>query len=179
MAARSDIKNLLPGFLSFLVLIPGVVYQGEFIHLFSVFLGGVLSFLLRSRFMAIITGISLFSFFIPEVSSLSKWYPVIMNALGFLLFSFSLFTRQSIIYRFALLEKGDALSPDALPYCWSVTLCWVIFFLMNGSIAAWTVMNASDTIWAWYNGGVSYVLVSVLFFGERILRHRFIGSEGA
>jgi len=91
-------------------------------------------------------------------------------------FGVTLFRPPSMIYRFAIIQ--DKTIPGSLnerrvaAYCKKVTIVWVIFFIINGSIAAWTIFSGSDTLWAVYNGGISYILIGTLFAGEYIIRKK-------
>jgi uncharacterized membrane protein len=79
-----------------------------------------------------------------------------------------------MIYRFAVLaDKTIPHSPgekEIAAYCYKVTVVWVVFFALNGSIAALTVISGSDKIWAIYNCGIANVLMGFLFIGEFIVR---------
>jgi acyl-coenzyme A synthetase/AMP-(fatty) acid ligase/3-hydroxymyristoyl/3-hydroxydecanoyl-(acyl carrier protein) dehydratase len=55
-------------------------------------------------------------------------------------------------------------------YCRKVTFVWCGFFVLNGSIAAWTIFSGSDALWSIYNGGISYILIGTLFAGEFMVR---------
>ena len=56
-----------------------------------------------------------------------------------------------------------------------VTRAWCVFFVLNGGIALWTAVAASDAAWALYNGGIAYLLMGAMFLGERCLRPRHAG----
>jgi uncharacterized membrane protein len=47
---------------------------------------------------------------------------------------------------------------------------WIVFFIINGSIAAWTVFYGSDFVWAIYNNAVAPVLIGIIFIVEFIVR---------
>ena len=100
-----------------------------------------------------------------------KFYPVLMN-LGFLiLFASSLSTSTSFVERIARLTEPD-LPPQAVIYTRKVTWAWVIFFVINGSIAAITALYASKEIWLLYNGLISYGLMAILAASEWLIRQR-------
>jgi acyl-coenzyme A synthetase/AMP-(fatty) acid ligase len=79
-----------------------------------------------------------------------------------------------MIFRFALLQdksiKGSLREGRIRTYCRKVTLVWCCFFILNGGIALITVFSGSPAAWSIYNGGVSYVLMGVLFSGEFVIR---------
>ena len=103
-----------------------------------------------------------------------KLSPVMMNIMLLYTFGITLFEPPAMIYRFAVL--ADKSIPKSLgqkeiaAYCYKVTVIWVVFFIINGSIAALTVFIGSDLLWAIYNNGVSPVLIGSLFAGEFIVR---------
>ena len=51
------------------------------------------------------------------------------------------------------------------------------FFILNGSIAAWSALFASREVWAIYNGGVAYLLMGALFAGEWLFRRHVRSSH--
>ena len=100
-----------------------------------------------------------------------KFYPVMMN-LGFLIFFVSsLFSPTSLVERMARLQDPD-LPPHAIVYTRNVTIVWSIFFLLNGSIALFTALFASEKIWMLYNGFIAYILIGVLAASEWLIRQR-------
>ncbi|WP_227977792.1 hypothetical protein [Arenimonas daejeonensis] len=76
-----------------------------------------------------------------------------------------------MIERLARLQHPD-LPPAAIAYVAKVTRAWCLFFAVNGGIALWTALAASDATWALYNGLVAYLLIGAMFLGERLLRPR-------
>ena len=77
----------------------------------------------------------------------------------------------TVIERIARLTD-PALPDEAIPYVTGVTRVWCAFFVVNGAIALWTALAASDATWALYNGAISYVLIGALLLGERLVRPR-------
>nr|AGS53041.1 FIGfam138462: acyl-CoA synthetase, AMP-(fatty) acid ligase [uncultured bacterium contig00031] len=81
-----------------------------------------------------------------------------------------------MIYRFAVLQdKSIAHSAGknaTASYCKKVTVVWVVFFICNGSMAAWSIFSGSGIFWAVYNGAVSYILMGILFTVEFIVRKK-------
>lgn len=98
-----------------------------------------------------------------------KLYPVLMNLMMFFLFGTSLLDQESIIERFARLQNPE-LPDKAIAYTRHLTVIWCAFFIVNGGIALWTVLCASDQVWAIYNGAVAYALMGCLFVGEWLYR---------
>ena len=99
-----------------------------------------------------------------------------MNLLFLAAFGLTLLKPPSMIYRFALIQ--DKSIPNSLnekrieSYCRKTTLVWIVFFVLNGSAAAWTIFSGSDAVWSIYNGGISYILIGTLFAGEFIVRKK-------
>ena len=103
-----------------------------------------------------------------------KLFPVFINIILLNTFGITLFQPPVMIYRFAVL--ADKSIPKSLgqkkiaAYCYKVTVIWIVFFIINGSIAALTIFYGSDLIWAIYNNAVAPVLIGILFTGEFIVR---------
>lgn len=99
------------------------------------------------------------------------WYPVMMNALMLLLFGASLFSRASMVERLARLRE-PGLSPRAITYTRRVTQAWCLFFIINGGVALVTCLYGDMSLWALYNGVISYLLMGLLMGTEWIIRKR-------
>jgi hypothetical protein len=97
-----------------------------------------------------------------------------MNGAFLAAFGSTLFAPPVMIFRFATLQdksiKGSLAEKRIAAYCRKVTWVWCGFFVLNGSIAFYTVFFASDALWSIYNGGISYILIGILFAGEFIVR---------
>ena len=100
-----------------------------------------------------------------------KFYPVLVNLGFFALFAGSLFSAQSFVERLARLREPD-LPPRAIAYTRRVTWVWSLFFVVNGGVAAYTAVAASDKTWALYNGFIAYLLIGALALGEWLVRRR-------
>lgn len=100
-----------------------------------------------------------------------KLYPVLMNVIFLALFASSLRYPPPIIERIARLREPH-LSPAGVAYTRKVTQVWCGFFVLNGGLALWTTLWASDRVWFWYNGVIVYVLIGTLFGGEWLVRRR-------
>ena len=101
---------------------------------------------------------------------LVKIYPVLVNAGMLCIFSATLFRKPNLIFRLATFaDKRILLSAVAFSvesYCKKVTIAWCLFFIVNGSIAMWTVLLADEKIWSLYNGLISYICMGILFVVE-------------
>ncbi|MDR1505810.1 MAG: AMP-binding protein [Treponema sp.] len=99
---------------------------------------------------------------------------MLINALLLGAFGVTLFLPPTMVYRFAVI--GDKSIPGSLgekriaAYCRNVTIVWCVFFVFNGTAAVWTIFSRSDTFWPVYNGGISYILMGILFAGEYGIR---------
>lgn len=100
-----------------------------------------------------------------------KLYPVLVNAALLAAFATSLLRPPTVIERLARLTD-PRLPAEAIPYVTRVTQVWCAFFVINGGIALWTAVAASDATWALYNGAIAYVLIGALLLGERLVRPR-------
>ena len=100
-----------------------------------------------------------------------KLYPVWVNLVMLAVFGYSLFHPPSVVERLARLQEPD-LPASGVAYTRQVTKVWCVFFVLNGSIALWTALRASDATWALYNGAIAYVLIGALLAGEWVLRPR-------
>ena len=111
---------------------------------------------------------------IVNSSVILKFYPLLMNILLLSAFGSTLFFPPNMIFRFAALQdksiKGSLGEKKVSAYCRTVTLVWCGFFVLNGSIAAWTIFSGSDIVWSVYNGGISYIMIGTLFAGEYAIR---------
>jgi uncharacterized membrane protein len=100
-----------------------------------------------------------------------KLYPVLVNAVLLAIFATSLARPPSAIERIARLSHPD-LPPAGVAYTRSVTKAWCAFFVVNGAIALATALWASTSVWALYNGLISYLLMGGLFCAEWLVRRR-------
>jgi uncharacterized membrane protein len=100
-----------------------------------------------------------------------RWYPVAVNAFLLALFGVSLVSGQSLVERLARLKQPH-LPPHAVAYTRAVTQVWCLFFVLNGSIAAATVLFGTEAQWALYNGAVAYGLMGLVAGVEYCVRRR-------
>lgn len=100
-----------------------------------------------------------------------KLYPVLVNVVLLAVFSWSLRRPPSVVERLARLQQPE-LPAAAVVYTARVTALWCGFFVLNGTVAAYTALYSSDAIWALYNGLLAYVAMGVLMAGEWLVRQR-------
>ena len=103
-----------------------------------------------------------------------RFYPLLMNVMFLVTFASTFLFPPNMIFRFATMRDksirfslGEKRVED---YCRKVTVVWCAFFVLNGSIAAFTIFWGSDALWSVYNGGISYILIGTLFAGEFVVR---------
>jgi acyl-CoA synthetase (AMP-forming)/AMP-acid ligase II/3-hydroxymyristoyl/3-hydroxydecanoyl-(acyl carrier protein) dehydratase len=103
-----------------------------------------------------------------------KLYPVLISLVLLCAFGATFFYPPVMAFRLALLQnksiRGFLAEKRIEEYCRKVTLVWCAFFILNGGIALETVFFASDKVWSVYNGGISYILMGLLFAGEFAVR---------
>jgi uncharacterized membrane protein len=100
-----------------------------------------------------------------------RFYPVLMN-LGLLaIFGASLYFPPPVIERLARLQHPD-LPPEGVLYTRKVTCIWIVFFLVNGLMAAATAIWCSFSVWSLYNGLIAYILIGLLMAIEYRVRIR-------
>ena len=97
-----------------------------------------------------------------------KFYPVCANLTVFLVFFCSLFTKETVIQKFAKMVDGE-LSENALKYTRNLTYIWCLLTFFNFVVSLITVF-LSEEIWALFNGLISYILIGTLFFVEYVIR---------
>ena len=122
---------------------------------------------------ALFLAAGLFCFFTGKEIFL-RLYSVVISGTFLVVFGSTLFAGPNIIFRFATLAdksiKGSSFENQVCNYCKKVTIVWCCFFIINGSISVYTAFWGSAELWAIYNGGISYVLMGILFVVEYIIR---------
>ena len=105
-----------------------------------------------------------------------KLYPLAVCGTFFFVFAMSLASPPNIIFRFATLQDksilGSPFKGRVEAYCKKVTLVWCGFFVLNGAAAAWTAFYGSERAWAVYNGGLSYIIMGLIFAVEFLIRKK-------
>jgi uncharacterized membrane protein len=178
--------RLATGLLSFLIVVPTVLAQGTMLHLFVIILGTVSALYFKNKTFALLTVLSFATYYFSSLTVLVMWYPVLVSLGLASIFIFSLFNSQTIIEKFALLERASLnyvisdkvkeLDTKEKNYCRALTKIWIIFFTLNAVVAIWTIEIATKETWAFYNGVLSYVIAAALFVAERILRKYIVGK---
>src|SRR5690606_27017397 len=97
-------------------------------------------------------------------------FPALINLAGAAVFAYSLLFPPTLPARLAARDYGEVLPPPVLCYTTWVTRLWVVFFLLNGLVAAMLALFASRELWMLYNGLLAYMAVAALFAGEYAYR---------
>lgn len=98
-----------------------------------------------------------------------KFYPVVANLMTFLVFFVSLFTKETVIQKFAKVLDGRTLDDFTKNYTKNLTYVWCVFTFFNFVISLITVF-LPEKWWALYNGCISYFAIGVIFAVEYIVR---------
>jgi uncharacterized membrane protein len=104
-----------------------------------------------------------------------KLYPVVVNLSFLVIFAFSLAKPPSAIEIIARLK--EELDVDGIAYTRRVTQIWCVFFILNATIAAWTVFQQNPEYWLLYNGFIAYALMAILIIVEVIYRKFYKASH--
>jgi uncharacterized membrane protein len=107
-----------------------------------------------------------------------RLYPVFMNAAMLAAFLATLWKPPSMIERFARVFEPD-LPESGVRYTRKVTCVWAGFFVLNGAVALWSVMQPGWSAWVIYNGFIAYVAAGLLFAGEYAVRQNIRRRHGA
>ncbi len=98
-------------------------------------------------------------------------YPIIISLVLFIVFFVSYIRPPTIIEKIARLTD-KSFTDEAIPYTRKVTVVWMLFFLVNASIASYTVLQDNVELWTIYNGLISYLIMGTIFVIEFIVRKR-------
>jgi uncharacterized membrane protein len=86
-----------------------------------------------------------------------------------IIFGVTLLTSQSMVERIAR-RKEPNLDKEGVAYTRNVTKVWIGFSLCNAILSLITALYGNLSLWALYNGVISYLLMGSLFIGEYIFR---------
>lgn len=101
-----------------------------------------------------------------------KMYPVLINSAIACYGIYTLIRPPSAIERLSR-AMGMTIEGPALPYTRKLTMVWVGFFIINVGIASYTALATPTSVWAFYNGLLSYVLIGLLIALEYPVRLRY------
>lgn len=105
------------------------------------------------------------------------WQPVVINYGLASVFGSSLLGKTMPIVEKLARLRDPCLPPMAIRYCRKVTSVWTAFFLVNGSIALYTVLFCDFAGWTLYNGFIAYMLIGILAGTEYLIRRQKICKQ--
>jgi uncharacterized membrane protein len=96
-------------------------------------------------------------------------YPMFMSLGMLAAFGGTLVHPPTMVERFARMTRPDL--PDyVIAYTRRVTIAWCLFFAANAMISLATALVGDWTLWTFYNGFLSYVLIAALAGAEWFVR---------
>jgi len=118
-------------------------------------------------------GLASFALVVLAVGSQTTlyYYPVLINIMLFVLFGYSIIFPPTVIEQIARMQEPE-LPQSGVVYTRKVTIVWLLFFIVNGSIALATAIHGNVALWSLYNGLIAYVLMVMLFLVEFLIRCR-------
>ena len=112
-------------------------------------------------------------------ANIMRYLPVLMSLNFLMAFGYTLYRPPSMVAMLGQRATGLTFDAQQLQYCRQVTLLWVVFFALNGVVAALTACCATLAVWSLYNGLLAYGAMGLLFAGELFYRHwrfrRYVG----
>lgn len=104
-------------------------------------------------------------------------YPVFMSLGMLAAFGGTLIHPPTMAERFARMARPDL--PDyAVAYTRRVTIAWCLFFGANAMMSLTTAVIGNWTLWTFYNGFLSYLLMGVLAGAEWLVRRHVKRKAG-
>ncbi|MGQ7249647.1 hypothetical protein ACUN9Y_20235 [Halomonas sp. V046] len=126
----------------------------------------------QARGLAVVAAIVLLAVGLVVDAELGmRGYPVAVNAVLLATFALSLWRGMPVVERLARIKEPE-LPARGVAYTRRVTQAWCLFFVINGTLAAWTALYADLAAWSLYNGVISYALIALMFTGEWCCRRR-------
>lgn len=114
-------------------------------------------------------------YFLNEWYSI-KLYPLFINIFFLFLFAYSLFVKPSAIEKIVSIKTPE-ISENISIYLYRLTMIWVLFFIINGSIILYLTIYSSWESWVLYTGVLSYIAMGTLFVCEWIFRKLMFKNE--
>jgi len=112
-------------------------------------------------------------------SHVMLYLPALISVNLLISFVYTLFRPPSMAAIFAQRATAMTFNAEQLQYCRLVTFIWVVFFVLNGTVAALTACCAALEVWSLYNGLIAYGIMGLLFTTELFYRHwrfrRYVG----
>ena len=164
------------------IVVVGLQLGGLTAPVFGLVLAGVLGFLgwrrgLAGRVMPVAVGALSIVSLVAGSGFPLRYYPVLVSGAFACGFAWTLKHPPTAIERIARITTPD-LPASGVRYTRKVTWLWLGFFLLNGGVALWTAMFGSHFQWLAYNGGISYVLIGLIFAAEWTVRRHVQPPHG-
>jgi uncharacterized membrane protein len=107
---------------------------------------------------------------ITKSSLTLKIYPALADLIYFVIMGTSVLIPPPLVFYFLnMFDKKikEHIKPEFFErYCRRAAIVWCVFFVVDGAFSLVTVFWGSDIIWGIYNGGITYVLMGLIFAGE-------------
>jgi uncharacterized membrane protein len=107
---------------------------------------------------------------ITKSSLTLKIYPVLADLIYLVIMGTSILIPPPLVFYFLnMFDKKlkEHIEPKFFErYCRNAAIIWCVFFVLDGAFALVTVFWGSDIAWGIYNGGITYVLMGLIFSGE-------------
>jgi uncharacterized membrane protein len=107
---------------------------------------------------------------ITKSSLTLKIYPALADLIYLVIMGTSILIPPPVVFYFInMFDKTikEHVKPEFLEqYCRKAAIVWCVFFVFDGAVSLVTVFLGSDIIWGIYNGGITYILMGLIFVGE-------------
>jgi uncharacterized membrane protein len=107
---------------------------------------------------------------ITKSSLTLKIYPALADLIYLVIMGTSILIPPPVVFYFLnMFDKKlkEHINPEFFEqYCRKAAIIWCVFFVFDGAVSLVTVFWGSDIIWGIYNGGITYVLMGLIFVGE-------------
>lgn len=124
----------------------------------------------------ILCSIGATSLFLGENPIIIKLYPAFTDISYLTIMGTSLIFPPPLAYYFinAIDKTLKIKIPEKIfnDCCFKATLAWCVFFVIDAIIATNIAFRGSDTAWAIYSGGITYLIMGLIFAGEFIIIKR-------
>jgi uncharacterized membrane protein len=106
-----------------------------------------------------------------------KLYPVLADMAYFFIFGSSYFVPPTMVYQYgAMFDKkiNERLPAEEMAaFCKKLTIPWCVYFIIDCSIAVWTLYLESDLIWGFWNAGLTYIIMALIVIVEVLIYGRY------
>jgi uncharacterized membrane protein len=107
---------------------------------------------------------------ITKSSLTLKIYPALADLIYLVIMGTSILIPPPLVFYFLnMFDKKikEHINPGFFEqYCRRAAIIWCVFFVFDGAVSLVTAFWGSDIIWGIYNGGITYVLMGLIFVGE-------------